>query len=188
MTPSIYGRYPKNIEKHPGKFKAEDWANFLLHYSLSLFKDNISNDIFKMWNQLAIGVIIAMKMEVNASDIANIETVFATFLHAYYRKVYQRKRDRLAACTYTVHALSHVAQCMRWWGPLSNIWQFASERFCGLVVSQCKSHVSAATNVHEMLKLRVALQAVACTNNSGISLQNKSQSSDHRHTSLLYPD
>ena len=73
-------------------------------------------------------------------------------------------------------------------GPLSNIWQFASERFCGLVVSRCRSRVSAAANVHEMLKLRVALQAVACTNNSGISLQNKSQSGDHRHTSLLHPD
>src|SRR5207248_11450834 len=62
------------------------------------------------------------------------------------------------------------------------------ECFCRLVVSQCKSHVSAAANVHVMLKLRVALQAVACTNNSGISLQNKSQSSDHRYTSLLHPD
>src|SRR5947207_8044991 len=109
MIPSIYCRYPKNIEKHPGKFKAEDWVNFLLHYSLPLFKDNISNNIFKMWNQLAMGVIIAMKMEVNASDIANVETAFATFLHTYYRKVYQCKRDRLVACTYTVHALSHVA-------------------------------------------------------------------------------
>ena len=39
-----------------------------------------------------------------------------------------------------------------------------------------------------MLKLWVALQAVACTNNSDISLQNKSQSSDYRHTSLLHPD
>ena len=188
MTPSIYSRYPKNIEKHSGKFKAEDWANFLLHYSLPLFKDNISHDVFEMWNQLAVGVTIATKTEVNASDIANAETAFATFLHSYYRRVYQRRRDRLAACTYTVHALSHVAQCMRWWGPLSNIWQFATERFCGLVVSRCRSRVSAAANVHEMLKLRVALQAVACTTNSGISLQNKSQSGDHRHASLSHPD
>ena len=77
---------------------------------------------------------------------------------------------------------------MRWWGPLSNIWQFATERFCGLVVSRCRSCVSAAANVHEMLKLRVALQAVACTTNSSISLQNKSQSGDHRHASLSHPD
>ena len=41
-----------------------------------------------MWNQLAIGVIIAMKTEVNASNIANVKTTFATFLYAYYRKVY----------------------------------------------------------------------------------------------------
>ena len=141
-----------------------------------------------MWNQLAMGVIIVMKMEVNASNITNVETAFATFLHTYYRKVYQCKWDRLAVCTYTVHTLSHVTQCMRWWGSLSNIWQFASECFCGLIVSRYKSWVSAAANVHEMLKLWVALQAETCTNNSGISLQIKSQSSDHRHTSLLHPD
>ena len=91
MIPSIYDQYLKNIEKHPGKFKAEDWANFLFHYSLPLLKDNISNDVFKMWNQLAMGVIIAMKTEVNAFDITNVETAFATFLHTYYRKVYQCK-------------------------------------------------------------------------------------------------
>ena len=88
MTPSIYGRYLKNIEKHPGKFKAEDQANFLLHYSLPLFKDNISHDVFEMWNQLAVGVTITMKTEVNASNIANAETAFVTFLHSYYRRVY----------------------------------------------------------------------------------------------------
>ena len=113
MTPSIYGRYPKNIEKHSGKFKAEDWANFLLHYSLPLFKDNINHDVFEMWNQLAVGVTIAIKMEVNMSDIINAETAFATFLYSYYKRVYQHRRDQLVACTYTVHTLSYVAQCMR---------------------------------------------------------------------------
>ena len=91
MMSSIYDQYSKNIEKHLSKFKAEDWANFLLQYSLPLFKDNISHDVFEMWNQLAVGVTIAMKTEINASNIANAETAFATFLHTYYRKVYQCK-------------------------------------------------------------------------------------------------
>ena len=90
-------------------------------------------------------------------DIDDAETSFAAFLHHYYTKVYQQKRDRLVACMYTVHALSHVAQCIKWWGSLCNVWQFASEHFCELVVSRCKSHVAAAANIHEMLKLRAAL-------------------------------
>jgi len=186
MTPSVYSRYPKNIEKHPGKYKAEDWANFLHHYSLPLFKDNISDDVFKLWNEFALGTIIATKMEILPMDIDDAETSFAAFLHHYYTKVYQQKRDRLVACTYTVHALSHVAQCIRWWGPLCNIWQFASERFCGLVVSRCKSHVAAAANIHEMLKLWAALQAVAHMVNSGISLWNKGHSDNQRHALLSH--
>jgi len=185
MTPSIYGRYPKNIDIHASKYKAEDWANFLHHYSLPLFKDNIQDDVFIMWNEFAMGTLLATQTEITPSDIDDAETAFATFLNCYYQKVYQRRRDRLAACTYTVHALSHVSQCMRWWGPLSITWQFASERFCGLVISRCKSRVYAAANIHELLKLRAALQAVSRTPNSGISLQNKSHLDDV-HSGLLH--
>ena len=120
------------------------------------------------------GMLLATQTEITPSDIDDAETAFATFLNCYYQKVYQRRWDRLAACTYTVHALSHVSQCMRWWGPLSITWQFASEHFCGLVISRCKSRVYAAANIHEILKVRAALQAIARTPNSGISLQNKS--------------
>ena len=114
MTPSIYGRYPKNIDIHASKYKAEDWANFLHHYSLPLFKDNIQDDVFIMWNEFAMGTLLATQTEITPSDIDDAETAFATFLNCYYQKVYQGRRDRLAACTYTVHAHSHVSQCMRW--------------------------------------------------------------------------
>ena len=91
MTTFVYDQYPKNIEKHPGKYKAEDWANFLHYYSLPLFKDNISDDVFKLWNEFTLGAIIATKMEILPMDIDDAETSFAAFLHYYYTKVYQQK-------------------------------------------------------------------------------------------------
>src|SRR5207248_9442530 len=103
MTPSVYSRYPKNIEKHPGNYKAEDWVNFLHHYSLPLFKDNVNNATFTMWKEFAMGALLATKTEITLSDIDDAETAFAAFLNCYYQKVYRRKRDRLMACTYTVH-------------------------------------------------------------------------------------
>src|SRR5437667_10462312 len=96
------------------------------------------------------------------------------FLNYYYQKVYQRKCDRLIVCTYTIHALCHVSQCMRWWGPLSIIWQFACEHYCGLVKNRCKSRVYSAANIHEILKVGAGLQAISCTIYSGISLRNTS--------------
>src|SRR5947207_172019 len=174
MTPSIFGRYPKNIDLHASKYKAEDWANFLHYYSLPLFRDNINDATFMMWKEFTIGVLLAIKIEITSSDINDAETAFTTFLNYYYQKVYQRKRDRLMACTYTIHALCHVSQCMKWWGPLSIIWQFACERYCGLVKNRCKSRVYSAANIHEILKVRAGLQAISWTIYSGISLQNKS--------------
>ena len=180
MTPSIFGRYPKNIDLHASKYKAEDWANFLHHYSLPLFRDNINDATFMMWKEFAMGALLATKTEITSSDINDAETAFATFLNYYYQKVYQRKRDRLMACTYTIHALCHVSQCMKWWGPLSIIWQFACERYCGLVKNRCKSRVYSAANIHEILKVRAGLQAISRTTYSGISLQNKSHLDDAR--------
>src|SRR5947207_7970002 len=121
-----------------------------------------------------MGALLATKMEITSSNINDAETAFATFLNYYYQKVYQRKRNRLMACTYTIHALCHVSQCMKWWGPLSIIWQFACERYCGLVKNRCKSRVYSAANIHEILKVRAGLQAISWTIYSGISLQNKS--------------
>ena len=91
MTPSIYSRYPKNIDIHVSKYKAEDWANFLYHYSLPLFKDNIQDDIFIMWNEFTMGMLLATQTEIMPSDIDDAETAFATFLNCYYQKVYQRR-------------------------------------------------------------------------------------------------
>ena len=127
-----------------------------------------------------MGALLATKMEITSSDINDSETAFATFLNYYYQKVYQRKRDRLMACTYTIHALCHVSQCMKWWGPLSIIWQFACECYCGLVKNHCKSRVYSAANIHEILKVRAGLQAISRTTYSGISLQNKSHLNDAR--------
>ena len=93
MTPSVYGRYPKNINLYAGKYKAEDWVNFLHHYSLPLFKNNISDNTFMMWNKFTMGALLATKMEITLPDINDAEIAFVTFLNYYYVKVYQWKCD-----------------------------------------------------------------------------------------------
>jgi len=88
MTLSVYSRYLKNIDLYAGKYKVEDWVNFLYHYSLPLFKNNISDDTFMIWNKFTMGVLLATKMEITLSDIDDAEMAFATFLNCYYEKVY----------------------------------------------------------------------------------------------------
>ena len=84
MTPSVYGRYPKNIDIHTGKYKVEDWANFLHHYSIPLFKDNMLDDTFIIWNKFIMGTLLATKTEITSLDIDDAETAFATFMNCYY--------------------------------------------------------------------------------------------------------
>ena len=66
-----------------------------------------------MWKEFTMRALLATKIEITSSDINDAETVFTTFLNYYYQKVYQRKHDRLIACTYTIHTLYYVSQCMK---------------------------------------------------------------------------
>jgi len=128
--------------------------------------------VFEAWKHFAYGATLSTKIEIDEHDIAGAETAFVTFLTWYYKTVYQRKRKRLAACTYTMHALCHISICMKWWGPLSNVWQFAGERFCGLCVSRCKSRAYASSNIHQIIITHLGLQALMKTADSGIHLRN----------------
>src|SRR5436305_6735936 len=102
MTPSIFGRYPKNIDLHARKYKAEYWANFLHHYSLPLFKDNINNVTFMMWKEFALGRT-TLRLRLPHQIVMTLRQ-HLPHSNCYYQ-VYRRKRDRLTAWTCTVHAL-----------------------------------------------------------------------------------
>jgi len=63
-------------------------VNLFYHYSLPLFKNNISDDTFMIWNKFTMGVLLATKMEITLSDIDDTKITFTTFLNCYYEKVY----------------------------------------------------------------------------------------------------
>ena len=118
---SVYGRYPKDFTHQKGEYKAEDYLNFLHHYSLPLFYQNLDPTVFKAWKHFAYSATLSTKIEIDEHNISGAETAFVTFLTWYYKTVYQRKRKRLAAYMYTMHALCHISICMKWWGPFSNV-------------------------------------------------------------------
>ena len=79
-TPSVYGRYPKDFTHQKGEYKAEDYSNFLHHYSLPLFYQNLDPTVFKVWKHFAYGATLSMKIEIDEHDIGGAEMVFVTFL------------------------------------------------------------------------------------------------------------
>src|ERR1700690_2046901 len=67
----------------------------------------------------------------------NMKSVFP-YLHFYVEKLtlshryyYQFREDRLSACPLTVHGLLHVADNIRFCGPVWTTWTFQMERYCG---------------------------------------------------------
>jgi hypothetical protein len=46
---------------------------------------------------------------------------------------YQHNPDRISACPLTVHALLHIAPCIKATGPVWCYWAFPMERYCGVL-------------------------------------------------------
>lgn len=49
------------------------------------------------------------------------------------RYYYQYREDRLSVCTLTVHGLLHIADDIRFCGPIWTTWTFHMERYCGML-------------------------------------------------------
>lgn len=58
MTPTAYGRYPKDFCHKKGEYKAEDYANLLHHYSLPLFYGNLNPKVVSLF---PISIVILTK-------------------------------------------------------------------------------------------------------------------------------
>lgn len=58
---------------------------------------------------------------------------FVFFNLSYGRVYYQYDESRLSACTLPIHGLLHIAQDIRFCGPVWTSWTFYMERYCSLL-------------------------------------------------------
>jgi len=56
--------------------------------------------------------------------------LIAYFWNRYY---YQYRENRLSACPLTIHGLLHIADNIRFCGPVWTAWTFYLERYCGFL-------------------------------------------------------
>jgi len=123
-APVSWGRYPRNIEKYIKGFKAEELSNFLIHYLLPLSFNRVSRSTFRAFQRLVFAISMAISYEINMEEIDEVETHLILFIKWFYDTFYQGKYERLPACKYTIHAMVHIFQDIRNWGPVCYYWQF----------------------------------------------------------------
>ena len=71
--------------------------------------------------------------ENNPAFTLQVRDLLADFFIDYEHIVYKYKYDRLPALKPSIHQLLHIADSLKWAGPLRGYWQFPIERQCGII-------------------------------------------------------
>ncbi len=85
MMPTHFGRPPRNIHTHHNGFKAEEWANWIILYSLPLLKNHLSPKVLNGWRLFVDLVRLCQKRIISNEDINEIQNLASTFYKYYER-------------------------------------------------------------------------------------------------------
>jgi hypothetical protein len=141
--PSAWGDAPRDIVKHCHHMTAAEWRNFGLLFAPIVLFNVLPSEHYDAFISLVEGIeqcTAAIAIDHIDNDIRHRMNAF---LQHFENEYYQLKQARLSACRSQVHMLAHVADQVKWSGPLSTCSQWCCERLCGDLVRSIKNRVHA---------------------------------------------
>lgn len=94
------------------QWKAREWENWLLYYSVPLLGIVVDNEILQHWSLLTESLYGLLNISLSIEEINKIDELLHTFVHGVETKYGKR------AMTYNVHQLLHITKSVYNWGPL----------------------------------------------------------------------
>ncbi|PKC54152.1 hypothetical protein RhiirA1_477878 [Rhizophagus irregularis] len=132
MPPDI-GRPPRNIVKHSAGFKAVEWANWIILFSLPLLKGRLPQSNLLGWSRFVEAVKLCIQPLIEFEELDLIRNLLIEFYN-HYANSYGVGGERLPAFLISFHYLLHVIDSIEDFGPCRGFWQFPMERFCGMLI------------------------------------------------------
>lgn len=149
--PTTVSRTPRNIEKHKSSFKATEWFDFVLIYSVPLLSYRLLSYALQSWRLFVEATQLAVQVQLTDTEVTRMDTLFWQFVRSTEAIYHQGMNDRLACCTVQLHYLLHVAQNIKNLGPSYVSWQYSMERYIGslniLTTSKSSMDVSLYNNL-----------------------------------------
>ncbi|XP_057318048.1 uncharacterized protein LOC130663030 isoform X1 [Microplitis mediator] len=117
--PQFFNRMPRTITEY-ARYKASEFYNFLLFYSVPVLIDILPKVYFQHWLLLVISIFNLLKQPITIFPDLSITEIL---LKLFVRDIGTLYTDE--AYSYNVHQLLHLVLCVMRWGPLD-----ASSAFC----------------------------------------------------------
>jgi hypothetical protein len=151
--PSSFGRAPRNFASHCHEFSGEEWKQQATLFLPIYLQDVLPEEHYDQFCKLMYAMNMATDITLTDNDIKEVEDTIFKFSEYYETTFYARKWDRLSACLPVFHQLIHVADALRWIGPMHVYAQWAMERMCGMLTKTAKSRVKANRNMELTLQM-----------------------------------
>ena len=151
-VPNQLRRLTKGI-KHRNDWKALEWENWALYYSIPIFSIYMRENKLKHWIILVESLYILLQMDITHEEIIKVDEMLYIFV-ANVEKFYTK-----AAMTYNIHQLLHVIQSVVDWGPLwaHSSYCFESANYVLLTAIKCakgvKQQIIRFINIHYITRI-----------------------------------
>ena len=127
LVPPDIGHIPTKIQSGFSLFTAEQFKNWVIHYSIIALRGLLSSDHLECWRHFVLACRILCLKTLTRDQIRLADA----FLLQYCKRVERMYGKNVI--TPNMHLSCHLCSCVLDYGPLQNFWLFAFERFNGLL-------------------------------------------------------
>lgn len=124
QPPTEITRTPRPVTD---KYKANEWKNFVLYYSIPCLKGIMKTKYIKHWHLFVFGLYLLLKESISDSDVQLAKTAFEKFvlnIQNLYGKEFLK---------FNVHLLLHIPRFVKNYGALWAWSAFPFENFNGVI-------------------------------------------------------
>lgn len=114
-------------------FKASEWLNIVLYYGYGVFEDTLPSEYYNHWILLVNICHISSQESISNGDIETLRDMCKKFVLGI-KELYG-----VSHCSYNLHQLLHLADCVTRWSPVHNYNCFHFETVLGRLKSSLKS-------------------------------------------------
>ena len=130
VVPSDLGRIPHKIESGFSNFTADQFKNWVIHFSLLTLRDKLGDEHFHCWKRFVLACRILISKAITLENIKLADALLLQFCEDTER-LYGKN-----VITPNMHLHTHLHSCLKDFGPLHGFWLFSFERFNGILGQQ----------------------------------------------------
>lgn len=184
--PHDFTRAPRSIQNHRKFWKASEFRNFLLYYSLPLLVCVLPPLYFHHFGLLVCSMHILLQNQITDTQIQAAQDM----LDEFYMLLPELYGDRI--CVINMHLLSHMAHFVRLWGPLWTHSAFGFESMNGHITSMIHSRYHIAEQLLFSIDVATTMGVLAdklksVESEESLSILSGTLGTPRRNMLLLFP-